>query len=119
MIEQFMIDVPAVVVNELHDRLRCTCWSSGVTDSGGLALAEAQRLTSFWIDSFDWYERQARLNLYRSSPRSLATRSGYARRDSCATCASSGRASCAAPHGSCRKIACVARTGSPSGQRCI
>ncbi len=62
--KRFLIDIPSTVLNDLHDRLRRTRWPSGVTDSGGLVLADAQRLVSYWIDDFDWYGQQTRLNSY-------------------------------------------------------
>lgn len=64
MIEPFAIDISVAEVDELHDRLRRTRWPSGITDSGGLASTDVKKLVSYWIDSFDWYEQQARLNRY-------------------------------------------------------
>lgn len=63
-IEPFVVDVPVADVEELHRRLRHTRWPSGISDSGGLALAEAQSLVRYWSDSFDWGAQQARLNQY-------------------------------------------------------
>ena len=38
--------------------------ATGVDTSGGLARAEAQQLTSYWLNHFDWYKHQAHLNAY-------------------------------------------------------
>ncbi len=64
VIEQFTIDVPMRAIDELNDRLRHTCWPSGVTDSGGFPVSDARDLVSYWADSYDWFPWQARLNEY-------------------------------------------------------
>lgn len=64
MTEPFAVNVAATDIEDLRIRLRGTRWPSGVTDSGGFEIRAAQRLTSYWADSFDWYEQQRRLNSY-------------------------------------------------------
>lgn len=60
----FVVDIPLADVEELRERLRRTRWPSGVPDSGGFALSDAQRLLQYWTDSFDWTAQHVRLNQY-------------------------------------------------------
>ncbi|MEO7042033.1 MAG: epoxide hydrolase family protein [Gemmatimonadaceae bacterium] len=62
--EPFAIDTPLADVEELRKRLRRTRWPSGIRDSGGFALSDAQSLVRYWSDTFDWAAQCARLNQY-------------------------------------------------------
>ena len=62
-IEAFRIAIPEPAVADLHARLCTTRWPNGVIDrTGGYPMAEATRLAARWAESFDWYEREAKLN---------------------------------------------------------
>jgi len=63
-IEPFVVATPLADVEELRARLRRTRWPSGIRDSGGFALADAESLVRYWADSFDWTAQLARLQQY-------------------------------------------------------
>jgi len=65
MIEPYSIAVPASAIDDLSRRLRDTRWPAGVTDSGGVSLAEAQEFVRYWRDDFDWPAYEARINAFR------------------------------------------------------
>lgn len=62
--EPFVIDTTLADVEALRERLLHTRWPSGIGDSGGFALADAQRVVRYWSDSFDWDAQRTRLNQY-------------------------------------------------------
>jgi pimeloyl-ACP methyl ester carboxylesterase len=62
MIEPFTIAIPPEQINDLHARLRATRFPLGVTDSGGLPLAEMRRLVEYWLHEFDWPRQERELN---------------------------------------------------------
>ncbi len=64
VIEPFTIAVPEAALADLRARLAVTRWPIGVSESGGLALAEVQALVERWRDGFDWRRAERRLNAW-------------------------------------------------------
>jgi pimeloyl-ACP methyl ester carboxylesterase len=52
------------VLDDLRRRLAGPRWPSGVTDSGGVPLAEAKEFIRYWRDDFDWRAYEARINAF-------------------------------------------------------
>jgi pimeloyl-ACP methyl ester carboxylesterase len=52
-LQPFRIEIPETEVAGLKRRIRDTRWPSGVTDSGGIPVAEVQALLEEWA-AFDW-----------------------------------------------------------------
>lgn len=64
-IEQFRIDVPDAVLDDLRARLRATRWpepAPGESWAQGTDLAYLQELCAYWADEFDWRRVEAELN---------------------------------------------------------
>ena len=51
-------------VEELKRRLRETRWPWGVTDHGGVPLAEMQEVLRYWREEFDWRAQERELNQF-------------------------------------------------------
>src|SRR4029450_13634520 len=66
-IERFVLDVPASVLEDLHDRLDRVVWPDQPDGGGwdyGTELAFLRRLVSHWRNHFDWRVAEERLNSY-------------------------------------------------------
>jgi microsomal epoxide hydrolase len=66
-IERFVLDVPASVLEDLHDRLDRMVWPDQPDGGGwdhGTELAFLRRLVSHWRNHFDWRVAEERLNSY-------------------------------------------------------
>ena len=73
MIEPCRVELPAGTIEDLHARLKATRWPQGVTDSGGMTVAEMRELTRYWLEQFDWRANEAAIN---SLPHFTATCGG-------------------------------------------
>lgn len=62
MTEPFRIDVDGETLADLKARLRRSRWPDGVTGQGGLPLADLREIVRYWLEEFDWPERQRDLN---------------------------------------------------------
>ena len=65
-IQYFRIEVPAAVLDDLHERLARTRWPDAVTGAGwqrGVPLDYLKGLTDYWRSTFDWRAHEARLNV--------------------------------------------------------
>ena len=65
MIEPFVVDVPAAVLDDLRDRLHATRWPDQLEGTGwdyGTDLAYLRDLCAYWADTFDWRAAERRLN---------------------------------------------------------
>jgi pimeloyl-ACP methyl ester carboxylesterase len=60
----FTVEFDARAVDDLRRRLAATRWPLGVTDSGGMPLAEVRTLTNYWRDGFDFEGSARRLNSF-------------------------------------------------------
>jgi pimeloyl-ACP methyl ester carboxylesterase len=65
VIEPFEIAVAEEALDDLRRRLGAPRWPAGVTDQGGLPLAEVAALVGYWRDEFDWRRQERRLNGFR------------------------------------------------------
>ncbi|WP_292991183.1 epoxide hydrolase [Mycobacterium sp.] len=66
-IRPYRIDVPAAVLDDLHERLARTRWpeSETVDDwTQGIPLAYTRELADYWADGYDWRPREAALNKF-------------------------------------------------------
>ncbi|MGA9278736.1 epoxide hydrolase family protein [Ilumatobacter sp.] len=66
-IRPFTIDVPDAVLDDLRQRLVNTRWpeTETVDDwSQGTPLAYARELSAYWADTYDWRDREAKLNRF-------------------------------------------------------
>ena len=66
-IRPYRIDVPAAVLDDLHQRLARTRWpeSETVDDwSQGIPLSYTRELADYWADGYDWRAREAALNRF-------------------------------------------------------
>src|ERR1044072_9416752 len=58
-------NLPMLIAQSIPDdprrRLADTRWPSGVTDSGGVPLAEAKEFIRYWRDEFDWRAQEQRI----------------------------------------------------------
>ena len=64
-IKPFQISIPESQLSDLKERLARVRYPDELEDAGwenGVPLAEAQRLTKYWAESFDWRKAEARLN---------------------------------------------------------
>ena len=64
-IRPFRIDIPQTDLDDLHDRLARTRWPDelpGVGWDRGVPLDYLKELAEHWRTSYDWREREARLN---------------------------------------------------------
>lgn len=64
MTEPFEITVPDAALDDLQARLAATRWPAGVTDAGGLPLAELQALVRYWREGFDWRRQERRIGAF-------------------------------------------------------
>ena len=65
MIEPFVVDVPAAVLDDLRDRLQATRWPDQLEGTGwdyGTDLAYLRDLCASWAESFDWLAVERSLN---------------------------------------------------------
>jgi pimeloyl-ACP methyl ester carboxylesterase len=72
----FRIDIPEADIDDLRDRLRRTRWPEPETVddwSQGTPVAYARELCKYWVEYYDWYAAQARLNRF---PQFLTTIDG-------------------------------------------
>jgi pimeloyl-ACP methyl ester carboxylesterase len=66
-VNSFQVDVPAAVIDDLHDRLGRTRWPDQITGSGwdyGTDLTYLRQLCDYWRDDFDWWQAQEKLNAW-------------------------------------------------------
>ncbi len=66
-VEPFSIEFPEAALQDLSERLRRTRWPEPETVpdwSQGVPLAYLQELCSYWMDRYDWAERQRYLNSF-------------------------------------------------------
>ena len=64
-LDPFKIDIPEEVILELKQKLSSTRWPEKETVddwSQGVPRAYLAKLCSHWLDNYDWYETQSRLN---------------------------------------------------------
>jgi pimeloyl-ACP methyl ester carboxylesterase len=64
-IRPFRIAVPQAELDDLHDRLDRTRWTSEIPGQGwarGVPLAYLRELAAYWRSGFDWRAAEARLN---------------------------------------------------------
>lgn len=64
-LDPFKIDIPEEVILELKQKLSSTRWPEKETVddwSQGVPRAYLAELCSHWLDNYDWYETQSRLN---------------------------------------------------------
>ena len=63
-IEKFRIDIPKSVIADLQARLNNTRWNDAVTDdwSYGTQRSLLEKLIQFWLQDYDWMNREAVLN---------------------------------------------------------
>jgi len=64
MIEPYKVDIPQSTIDDLHRRLDATLWPTGVTDSGGVPLRDAQEFIRHWRHDFDWRTHERRINQF-------------------------------------------------------
>lgn len=64
MIEPFRINIAPAVVADLRRRIGATRWPAGVGDSGGLPVADVQKLLGAWREDYDWFACERRLNAF-------------------------------------------------------
>jgi len=72
----FRIDIPEADIDDLRDRLRRTRWPEPETVddwSQGTPVAYARELCKYWLEYYDWYAAQSRLNRF---PQFLTTIDG-------------------------------------------
>ncbi len=63
----FTVDVPDSDIMDLKDRLQKTRWPERecVTDwTQGVPLREIQKLSDYWLNDYDWYRCQSKLNSF-------------------------------------------------------
>jgi microsomal epoxide hydrolase len=64
-IEPFTVDVPDVVLTDLHERLSRTRFPEQIPGAGwdyGTELGYLRDLVKYWNESYDWRKQEARLN---------------------------------------------------------
>ena len=64
MIERYSIAVSSSQLEDLRRRLGGTRWPTGVTDSGGVPLNDAQGFVRYWREDFDWSRHERRINAF-------------------------------------------------------
>ncbi|HJW94491.1 MAG TPA: epoxide hydrolase [Thermoanaerobaculia bacterium] len=57
------------VLDDLRRRLSDVRWPAGVTDSGGVPLAEAKEFVRYWRDDFDWRAQEQRIAAFHHHKR--------------------------------------------------
>ena len=62
MISPLHVAIPTTTIADLHDRLRATRWPDGVSDSGGVPLADMHSVVRYWLDEYDWPRHEAELD---------------------------------------------------------
>lgn len=66
-IRDFRIEIAAEEIEDLHERLRRTRWPEAETAddwSQGVPLSYARELCSYWLNEYDWREREAQYNRF-------------------------------------------------------
>src|SRR5690349_14053240 len=66
-IRPYRIDVPAAVLDDLHERLARTRWPEAETVddwSQGIPLSYTRELADYWAHGYDWRAREAALNRF-------------------------------------------------------
>jgi len=63
-VQRFHIAIGDRDMNELRSRLRSSRVPAGVTDEGGIALADMQEVVRYWLDDFDWRAQERALNRF-------------------------------------------------------
>lgn len=66
-IQEFRIDIPQSVLNDLQERLAKTRWPDELPGAGwdyGVPLDYVKRLAEYWRTGYDWRTWEARLNQY-------------------------------------------------------
>jgi hypothetical protein len=64
-VREFRIDTPQQDLDDLHQRLRNTRWPDAETPndwSQGLPLAYAEQLRDYWLNNYDWRQRESYFN---------------------------------------------------------
>lgn len=64
MIQPFHISIPEGTLADLRHRLDTIRWPLGVTDSGGIPLAEVRALVDYWRSSFNWAIQEQEINRF-------------------------------------------------------
>ncbi|HEU4948234.1 MAG TPA: epoxide hydrolase [Kribbella sp.] len=67
MIDEFRIEVPQSALDDLRERVERVRWPAdlpGVAWERGVPVEYLQRLTEYWLHSYDWRTWEARLNEY-------------------------------------------------------
>jgi hypothetical protein len=67
MIDSFRIEVPEAALVDLRERLERVRWPAQLPGDGwqrGVPVAYLQRITDYWLRSYDWRSWEARLNEY-------------------------------------------------------
>lgn len=67
MIEEFRVAVPQAAVDDLHARLERVRWPTQLPGAGwerGVPVDYLQRITQYWLRSYDWRAWEQRLNEY-------------------------------------------------------
>ena len=62
MIEPFRVEVSPQVIADFRDRLGATRWPSGITDTGGVPLADMRGIVRYVIEEFDWPAQERAIN---------------------------------------------------------
>lgn len=62
MIEPFRVRVPSATLADLQTRLRMSRWPRGVTDTGGIPLAEMEAISHYWVSDYDWAAHEKEMN---------------------------------------------------------
>ncbi len=66
-IQPFTVDIPQVMLDDLHERLGRTRWPDEIEDAGwdyGTSLGYLQELAAYWHHSFDWRQQEVMLNRF-------------------------------------------------------
>jgi pimeloyl-ACP methyl ester carboxylesterase len=66
-IEDFRIDVPQAVLDDLHERLRLTRWPAASPEPGwasGVPVLYLRRLADHWLHDYDWRVHETNLNAF-------------------------------------------------------
>jgi pimeloyl-ACP methyl ester carboxylesterase len=67
VINNFKVDIPQSVLDDLHTRIAQTRWPDQVRDAGwdyGTELSYLQELLDYWQNGFDWRKQEGILNGY-------------------------------------------------------
>lgn len=67
MIKSFLANAPQQILDDLKLRIKNTCWTDEITDSGwsyGTNLSYMKELADYWLNTFDWRKVEAEINSY-------------------------------------------------------